>query len=254
MLQVPRLSGSVTGSGVTRTITVNTGTGNTGTVRLNVVDNDSILDDTGNVLGGTGAGNGNFTTGQSYIIDRTPPMVVASTRVNANPTALSTVFFTVTFSETVTGGFGRLHPDDDRHDFGRISRYRDRAGGVRLVGVNTGTGNGTIRLNVSDDNSILDGAGNSLGGPAVGDGNFNTGAFYTVIRPIAFADVSETYWAKSYIESLYYAGITSGCGSDPSVVFCPDSVVTRAQMAVFLLRSIHGQAIFRQRWMAYRFQ
>ncbi len=233
--------GSVTGSGATRTITVNTGTGNTGTVRLNVVDNDSILDDTGNLLGGTGAGNGNFTTGQSYIIDRTPPMVVASTRVNANPTALSTVFFTVTFSETVTG-VGSA--DFTLTTTGTISGASVGTviglGPIRLVGVNTGTGNGTIRLNVSDDNSILDGAGNSLGGPAVGDGNFNTGAFYTVIRPIAFADVSETYWAKSYIESLYYAGITSGCGLDPSVVFCPDSVVTRAQMAVFLLRSIHG--------------
>ena len=40
-----------------------------GTLGLNLVDNDSILDASANPLGGTGAGNGNFT-GESYTIDR----------------------------------------------------------------------------------------------------------------------------------------------------------------------------------------
>ncbi len=65
---------TVTGSGSSYTVTVNTGSGD-GTVRLDVIDNDSIKD-TGNVpLGGTGAGNGSFTSGQSYTIDKTAPVV-----------------------------------------------------------------------------------------------------------------------------------------------------------------------------------
>ena len=54
-----------------------------------------------------------------------------------------------------------------------------------------------------------------------------------------FADVPATYWAWNYIERLYNAGITGGCGSSP-LTYCPEDTVTRAQMAVFLLRGEHG--------------
>ena len=59
----------VTGSGKVYTVTVNTGKAN-GTIRLDLVDNDTIIDAATNPLGGAGAGNGNFTTGQVYTIDR----------------------------------------------------------------------------------------------------------------------------------------------------------------------------------------
>jgi Tol biopolymer transport system component len=59
--------GSVTGSGGTYTITVGTGAGK-GSLRLDLIDNDSIKDATNQPLGGAGAGNGNFTTGQVYNI------------------------------------------------------------------------------------------------------------------------------------------------------------------------------------------
>jgi len=54
-----------------------------------------------------------------------------------------------------------------------------------------------------------------------------------------FTDVPFSYWASSYIERLYNAGITGGCLVTP-LSYCPDSTVTRAQMAVFLLKGIHG--------------
>lgn len=54
-----------------------------------------------------------------------------------------------------------------------------------------------------------------------------------------FADIHSSYWAASYIERLYAAGITGGCGTSP-LQYCPEASVTRAQMAVFLLRGIHG--------------
>ena len=55
----------MTGTGAIRTVGVNTGTGS-GTITLNVLDDDSIMDAATNRLGGTGAGNGDFTTGQTY--------------------------------------------------------------------------------------------------------------------------------------------------------------------------------------------
>jgi hypothetical protein len=49
-----------------------------------------------------------------------------------------------------------------------------------------------------------------------------------------FADVPLGYWASAWIEQLALEGITSGCGS---VTFCPDQVVTRGEMAVFLVKT-----------------
>ena len=54
---------------------------------------------------------------------------------------------------------------------------------------------------------------------------------------ITFNDVPASYWAWPYIETLYKAGVTTGCGSNN---FCPNNNVTRAEMAVFILRSEHG--------------
>jgi hypothetical protein len=54
-----------------------------------------------------------------------------------------------------------------------------------------------------------------------------------------FYDVPVTRWAADWIEKFYGDGITSGCSTDP-LRYCPDSPVTRGQMAIFLLRSKHG--------------
>ena len=54
-----------------------------------------------------------------------------------------------------------------------------------------------------------------------------------------FADVPLNYWAISFIERLYGSGITGGCSTIP-LNYCPGASVTRAQMAIFLLRGIHG--------------
>src|SRR5262249_6795146 len=93
---------SVTGSGSSYTVAVNTGSGD-GTPRLALSDADSIADLAGNKLGGTGAGNGNFTSGEVYTIDKTAPVFESVTRADANPTNAAMVHYTVTFSESVTG-------------------------------------------------------------------------------------------------------------------------------------------------------
>ncbi|MEP6995121.1 MAG: DUF1800 family protein [Acidobacteriota bacterium] len=59
-----------------------------------------------------------------------------------------------------------------------------------------------------------------------------------------FADVAAGDFAANYIEKLSAEGITSGCTSDPPGPalpnYCPAASVTRAQMAVFLLKVYDG--------------
>jgi Metallo-peptidase family M12/S-layer homology domain len=56
-----------------------------------------------------------------------------------------------------------------------------------------------------------------------------------------FVDVLSTDPFYPYIEKVYANGITSGCNSDP-LMYCPTKPVTRQQMAVFLLKALHGSS------------
>ncbi len=67
----------------------------------------------------------------------------------------------------------------------------------------------------------------------------SSGAAYVFTIAPVFDDVPFSYWANNFVERLAKAGVTGGCGVD---IYCPDSTVTRAQMAVFLLKGIHGSS------------
>jgi hypothetical protein len=183
---------TVSGTGATRTVRVDpTGTVNPlaefGTLRLDLIDNDTIKNTALTPLGGSlGEANGSFTTGQFYTIDKKAPTVLSITRVNPDPTAAATVTFLVTFSEAVTGV--------DRTDFSIVNAGTTVVGATiasvggangtntRTVVVNTGTGAGTLRLDLIDNDSIRDLALNRLGGTGAGNGSFTTGEFYTFVR------------------------------------------------------------------------
>jgi hypothetical protein len=78
-------------------------------------------------------------------------------------------------------------------------------------------------------------------GYVVVDPVYHTASINTTSVPSIFFDVPSYHWAWSYIERLYSARITSGCGTTP-LIYCPEGQVNRAQMAVFLLRGIHGSS------------
>jgi hypothetical protein len=61
----------------------------------------------------------------------------------------------------------------------------------------------------------------------------------SVSATATFQDVPVSYWAWQYIEILVKNGITGGCSTTPKL-YCPNGLVTRAQLAVFLLRAKHG--------------
>ncbi|MBK9209722.1 MAG: S-layer homology domain-containing protein [Anaerolineales bacterium] len=51
-----------------------------------------------------------------------------------------------------------------------------------------------------------------------------------------FGDVATNYWAAAFIKQLVADGITAGCGNGN---YCPEDSVTRAQMAVFLVKAFN---------------
>jgi subtilisin family serine protease len=72
-----------------------------------------------------------------------------------------------------------------------------------------------------------------------GVGIVDAGAAVAAVPVQSFADVPMNHWAWSFVERLHAAGITEGCVLSP-LQYCPESTVTRAQMAVFLERGVHG--------------
>ncbi len=115
-------------------------------------------------------GNGNFT-GQFYAEDQILPNVVSINRTSpaSSTTNVSTVTFTVTFSEAVTGV--------DVTDFtlaktgpiiGTVSLVTPVSALVYTVTVSGISGNGLLGLNLTDNGSVQDLGGNNLTGSFTG--------------------------------------------------------------------------------------
>jgi len=92
-----------------------------------------------------------------------------------------------------------------------------------------------------DDIPCNDGCSVLTGTPVVVTNTSVTGNIDFALEPIPiFADVPIDHWVFEQIETVYDAGVTAGCAVDP-MLYCPDDVASRAQMAVFLLASKEGQ-------------
>jgi hypothetical protein len=152
-------------------------TGDPGVYVLTLVATGSgILDGAGNEI----SGDANDT----WVVTATAtPEVVSSVRADADPTSAQSVNFTVTFSAPVFGV--------DTTDFTLTMTGGINGASVSAVGggsitytvtVDTGSGDGTLRLDVLNDGSITDASGNALSG-----GTFTTGEAYTIIKsaPVA---------------------------------------------------------------------
>jgi hypothetical protein len=119
------------------------------------------------------------TSSISLISDDTSPVVTSITRAGIELTNAASVDYTVTFDRPVIGV--------DSTDFtltttgitgASVANVTTADDMTYTVTVNTGTGNGTLRLDLVDDNSITDSDTNPLGGVAVSDGDFNLGESY----------------------------------------------------------------------------
>jgi hypothetical protein len=166
-----------------------------GNLQLNLVDNDSILGVSPVVpLGGVGAGNGNFQ-GQLYTIEQVAPVVlwIDGTSPTLGITTARALTFTVTFSQGVTGV--------DVSDFalattsnasGTIASVTQSSPSIYTVVVDAITGVGSLGLNLADNNSIRDLAGNPLSQPNAAASFSGQVTYATQTRPysVAVADLN----------------------------------------------------------------
>jgi CSLREA domain-containing protein len=172
----------------------------------------------------TGAGNEDIFVSKLEGNDTLVPTVVSSVRVNPDPTTAASVDFTVTFSESVTGV--------DISDFaltasgvtGASITGVSGSGATYTVTVGTGSGPGTIRLDVADDDSIVDSASNPLGGAGAGNGDFTSGESYMIAGlTVTTADdnsTSDTFCSlreaitNANNDAQTYADCVAGSGND----------------------------------------
>lgn len=158
-LTVSGISGAsiagINGSGNAYVVSVSTGNGS-GALRLDVIANGTIKDISTNPL------TVGFSGGETYTIDKTPPIVLSIARVSASPTNAVTINYTVTFSESVTG----VNTTDFNLTTSGVSGAFvfsvSGSGNSYTVAVRTGSGDGTIRLNVIANGTIADSASNPL--------------------------------------------------------------------------------------------
>jgi hypothetical protein len=182
----------ISGSGATYTITVNTGTGD-GNVQLNFAN-------TTNISGGT-ITNTLPVTSPTYTIDKTAPSVTAitaTTPANTNPTNATSLIYTVSFNETVTGV--------DASDFTVSTLSGNAAGSVSgvtgsgntyQVTLSSVSGNGSLRLDLnSSGTNIVDGTGNPI------SGGFTTGDVYTIDTTVPTL-TSGSYFSNNGFSSQY---------------------------------------------------
>ena len=140
--------GTVTGSGSTYTVTVKNVSGN-GTLGLNLVDNNSIVDQNNNPLGGVGVGDGNFT-GQLYTIDTLAPTIAIGTP-SASYAAGGPITYTVTYADanfnTSTLAAGNVTLNKTGTATGTIAV--SGTGLTRTVTVSGITGNGSLGISIA---------------------------------------------------------------------------------------------------------
>jgi Zn-dependent metalloprotease len=161
------------------------------------------------------------------VSDTTPPRVQSIKRTNSNPTSDPNVGFTVTFSEPVTG----VNASDFAVTTTGLSNAVlidfDGSGSTYQILIDRGSGDGTMRLDVIDNDTIKDSANNPLGGMGANNGNFTSGEVYTIVVPPKAATLvtpsgdngtnyTPTYtWNKILNASWYYLWVSrvNGDGS-----------------------------------------
>ncbi len=151
----------------------------------------------------------------SLPVETTPPTVTITT-----PTSTQT-FATMTTPLTIGG------------------TASDNTGVTQVTWTNSRGGSGTASGTTSWTASVPLQPGSNVITVAARDAVGNVGTDVLTVALTTFADVPADDIFFTFIEALSDAGITAGCSTSPPL-YCPDSGVTRDQMAVFLLRGIHG--------------
>ncbi|MGB0838782.1 MAG: hypothetical protein ACPGXL_01515, partial [Chitinophagales bacterium] len=160
----------------TVTVTNTTPSGGLGTFRLDIIDDNSIVN-SGQSLGGSGAQN--YTTGAVYNIDHAPPSITSFTRktpATANTNA-SSLTFLVTFSKDVTnvGTNDFVKNTTSTTAITTVTPVTASTYDVVVSGGDLASFNGTVGIDLVASPTIAD-----LGGNALPAGEPTTDETYTL--------------------------------------------------------------------------
>ncbi len=162
-----------------------------------------------------GDNNGTATCDIGSFEYQTPPIVTNIVRADVNPTSAQSVDYTVTFSESVTGVNAGDFTLTQTSVTGSTVGTVVGSGTTYTVTVNLGYGAGTVRLDVTDNDSIISSANSvPLGGAGAGNGNFVSGESYTVNKSMIFRSVG-TYdgWILESTEISVLGGTLNSTAS-----------------------------------------
>jgi len=160
------------------------------------------------------------------------PVVSFITRADANPTNATSVDFNVVFSDEVTGV--------DLGDFMLTTTGVNNAsltnlngsGSTYTVTVDAGSGNGTIRLDVVDDDSIEDLNLNKLGGSGNNNGDFSSGEVYDIDK--TFTATIESVGAEDgwVLESSETSNVGGSMNSTSKLLYVGDNAQDKQYKSV----------------------
>lgn len=190
-------------------VTINTGTGG-GSVALKLVDDDTIANGSAVKLGGTGAGNGDFTAGDAFTIDKTRPIVTSITPTTTGPTNADSVKFTIRFDSSVNGfdtaADVEVEHDGTSHSSVTFTKKSNSTYDVTVGGI---AGDGTLALWVKA-NAATDSAANlnTIGGPSADISIDTTPPTFTIDEPTGL-DVS-----NRLIFDVTFDEAVTGCDAD----------------------------------------
>ena len=180
------------------------------------------------------------TDSGSLHFDKTFTITVTDVAENAAPTDLALSASLVTENQpagTTVGTFTTIDPDaGDTFTYSLISG--DGSADNAAFTINGNALQTSYPLNYLSKNSY------SIRVRTTDVGGLSFEKVFTITvtdQPAIFADVTANYWSASWIERLFNAGITGGCSTSP-LNYCPENPVTRAQMAIFLERGLHGSS------------
>ena len=163
----------------------------TGTARLDLNGSGTGITDAG---GNAPAG---LTGGEVYTVDQTAPTVSSINIAGTSPTNASSVDYTVTFSEAVTGVDGADFTVTKTGNANGSVTGVTGSGTTYTVTVGSVSGNGTLRLDLNGSGTaIVDGAGNPI------SGGFTGGQTYTIDTTIPTL-TSGSYFSNNAFSSQY---------------------------------------------------
>jgi hypothetical protein len=160
------------------------------------------------------------------VIVMSAPTVSSISRADASPTSATSVSWTVTFSQSVTGVNAADFTLVQSGVSGASITSVTGTGTTWTVTANTGTGSGTLGLNLVDDDSIINVASMPLGGAGAGNGNF-TGQVYGVDK---MGTIINAYFPGTASVAVGATSIPLGAASGASTPITVGDLVLIIQM------------------------